>query len=843
MAWWNRREPAPTRYPASATLPSWETGRVASAQPFDVENPADLERLAKLQQQWQTDAWLYLDRIGELKDGYRFVENSFYRLGMFAAYVRSDDEEPIPVVDATERPEGDDDGGDDDVVPEDVAALADGIMRDFAARDGGQSALNARLGVNIFMVGEALIIQRAVPERRPIEGEDPADVPLVWDWEVRSNQEVRKSQAGTGIETVNTPDQQRGDPVVGVDDVDPFVERIWRKHGAWVGWSDSNVRAAIDTLEEMRLLSLVARASLRSRAMAGFFRLPEELDFSATDLPDGSPGPRAQGVTFERAMAEAFAAAIGNEADPNSVAPVLVRGKAEFLHEDVFGPIEMPRRYGEDERAQYEDAVRKLGRTIELPLERTIGLSDINHWGAWQVDETTYRAYIEPLATIVAEGLTYGLLRPRLRDADVDERWVERIVVAVDASGLVQRGDTGKVAETLHAALVLSDEALRRANHFGDDDAPSDEEVLRRWLLKAAPDAALLADLLSWAGLREDAARPPLALAPGEPPAVEAPEEPEPERGPPPDETPAEPTQPPGAAVTAALAASRDVGRNLAAIDSVLFERLLTACDQAVSRVLERVGARIRSKPRAQQPAALRTALAAAKDVTNRHLAQHLGAALVADAVGPEPVTVEDFEDLRGRWDAWVLAAQDATLRELTAAAGDGVTDATLASAHEAQADDRSDGWLVLLAALVGYTVGLVAGTETEFDETGEWDATISVRPSTVRQATAVAGGASVERAAMGGVVRPDGTPLTGVATGDTARRAFAEAGLLFGDEWVWEYGSAPRVRPFEPHLRLDGAGSSTWGEYRPGDHGHCRCSAIPRVEARALNVPTETAA
>ena len=132
MAFWNRRAQQ-DRYPARVTLVGRE-GVTAAAQPFDIDNPVDRERLAKLQQQWQTDAWLYLDKIGELKDAYRFVENSFRRLRVYAAFQRSPDEEPVPVMDATEVPDGDDNVPAEDVLPVEVAELAESIMADFTAR-------------------------------------------------------------------------------------------------------------------------------------------------------------------------------------------------------------------------------------------------------------------------------------------------------------------------------------------------------------------------------------------------------------------------------------------------------------------------------------------------------------------------------------------------------------------------------------------------------------------------------------------------------------------------------------------------------------------------------------
>src|SRR5688500_14530919 len=100
MAWWNRRQRAAS---APASVHRAE-GVVASVQRFDLNNASDRERLERLQQQWQQDILAYADMIGEFKDSGRFVENAFRRMGLFAAFQRTADEEPIPVTDATETP-------------------------------------------------------------------------------------------------------------------------------------------------------------------------------------------------------------------------------------------------------------------------------------------------------------------------------------------------------------------------------------------------------------------------------------------------------------------------------------------------------------------------------------------------------------------------------------------------------------------------------------------------------------------------------------------------------------------------------------------------------------------
>lgn len=827
MAWWNRK---PARSPA-VVLRARSEGVTASAQRFDLDVPADREQLAKLQQQWQQDILVYADTIGEFTDSATFVENSFRRIGLTAAFQRTQDEEPIPVMDATQRPDGDagKDFASEDVLDEKWATLAEEILAGFAARDGGQAALVARLGRNLFSVGEAIILQRAVLERRPRVDEtkdEIALIPKVLDWEIRSVFEIRKARSGRAIETVDSPDQREGVPIVGEDGSagTAYVERVWRKHWAWSGWATSNARSATGVLEELRLLDLVARASLRSRVMAHMFKVPQELDFSATDLPDGTPGAVKGTVTFERMMSEAFSAGIGNEADPNTVAPLVVSGPSAFLGSDVFGWVETPRRYGADERAQREEAVRRFARTIELPQEKILGTQDQNHWGAWLVDEDTYRAYIEPLALIVTEALTYGLLRPLLETDGCPPEVLDRILVVPETSRLVRRADRGKLATEGYGLRTVSAEGWRRANGFGDDDAPDDDELALRAAVEGRADGPTVAALLVQAGVLDEAPAPVPTSGQQPAPAGDQPAA---------DDGGDRQIPAPPEAVAAALDVIRSstVGSRLAAIDSTLFARLITQADQAVTRVLEKIGAGLRSR-KTNANAELKAALSVAQQVNNADLAAHLPVTLVAATLGPAPVIAEDFEDLRVRFDRWTDAAQETAVRELARLAGTRVTDAQIEALRAEQQQDRDDAWAYLAAALVGFTQSRLVRAENEMDTSGEWEPSAVVAPATIWAALALAGGTSIEHTSMGGVERTGGGVAGGPATGDRMRVAFGQAGHPFLG-YEWEYGSAPRQQPFEPHLSLDGAPDTEWQGYQPLDHAHCRCASVPIVDER----------
>lgn len=825
---------------------------LASIRRYDLTKTGDVEALAKMHEEWQQDAWFYSDVVGEMMNARRAIENSFRKLRVFAGFRRQPDAEAIPVGDAVRGDQSPGGTEPTDFLDSGLAAAAEGIVESFRARDGGQAALLSRAGVNIFMVGDLLLINRRKPLRRPGQGESVTNVEVDFDWEVRSVDEVRRSQqTATDLEIVGRPGG-KPEPL----DADAWVERVWRPHPRWTDWADSNVRAAVGVLEEMHLLNKLARVSTRARIFGGILKMPDELDWGSADQPAGEGSGASRGVKFDREIEDVMASVIGDESDPATVAPLPLRGPAKFLKEvDI---LEIPRRFGKEEREQYTQASVRLGRTIELPNDWLTGVSNVNHWTAWQIDEDTYKAYIEPLALVLTDALTYALLLPKLRELGWAESQIDRLAVSVDPSMLVRRADRGKVAGEGVANGAASFEAWRRANGMGDDDAPSDEERMLRWVLAGKPADSVAVAILKDQGLIPDNFQmpvpPPVQNQPGSP----VPNPPGPDgtpvpggadQGPPPSVGSSAAGGPPAAAAASlagdATSARRSLGA-LARYDRALFDRLSVAADASLRRAVDKAGARLRSLAN-RNGAAQR--ILADHDVPNQAVAAALGPATVA-ALTPETGLIDwPWEaDLRSSFDRQVQAVQDALLVYVPE---DQLVD--FAALHQ---DHREAAWAWLAAALTVEAEAALArggGSEDPRPE-AEFDTSLVLAPVVIREYLARAGGAQVERSRADGLVsQVTDEPVGGVGTGATARMVFSLAGIAWTG-YRWDYGDvAARSQPFSPHMAMAGRVFPTWSTaelasvsewppestYFPGDHRHCKCTFTP-VVGDASTVPAD---
>lgn len=487
---------------------------VASA----VRLPGKVDRIYQRPLDWQEEAWRHYDICGELRYAGNWVSNVLSRATLHAASR------------TTKGPKRSTSGAGFDAI-EDL----------FNGPDGQAQMLSA-LGLHLTVAGEAYLVGRG-PEPDRGERADEGDI-----WEVVGVQEMRKRGKKWSI------DYGDGEKPLVLSD-DAVIIRIWRPHPRRRIEADSPVRALLPILREIEYLTRHIMAQVTSRlAGGGILSLPQGMTFPAAPADANLPEGASNADIFMHYLGDAMMTPITQPDSPAALVPIVVT-----VPDELVGKIDHLKFWTELDNHAVElrtEAIRRLALGLDMPPEVLLGTASLNHWGSWQMEESSIKAHIEPLLELITNALTIGYLQPLLDG--VEE------IVAYDTTALRLRPNRSREAIELYDRGVLDEEALRRETGFVEDDAPDDEEFKRFMLRKVAGGSTTpeqVADALRALGIIEVRAEAEDPLTTEGPPRIPSLEE-HPDRGLP----------------------EREPDRDLIAASEVL-----------VFRALERAGNRLRS--------------------------------------------------------------------------------------------------------------------------------------------------------------------------------------------------------------------------------------------------------
>jgi len=316
---------------------------------------------------------------------------------------------------------------------------------------------------------------------------------------------------------------------------DSLVTRIWRPHDRYYHLADSPARSARDIMRELELVNRKIAAEYLSRlASAGLLGIPDDLTFPVREEFADEPNP------LVAEFIEIAAQAIEKPGTASSVIPIPIMGPAESI--EKLRHLDFTLKIDERVIEKRDSAIKRLATKLDLPAEILLGMGDVNHWGAWQLEEGALKTHIAPVAELICDSLTRGYLQPRLEASGEDPTdWV----VWYDMSELALRPDRSTNATEAYDRLELSGAALRRELGFDEDDKPNDEELKEQGLkiiIKTLPSGASAA----LSELTGDKIKPIVPVSPSDPGTAEAVQDgktppPQPKGGTPPEASGAPP--------------------------------------------------------------------------------------------------------------------------------------------------------------------------------------------------------------------------------------------------------------------------------------------------------------
>lgn len=326
----------------------------------------------------------------------------------------------------------------------------------------GQTEMLRELGTQFTVAGEAYLI-----------GEDGGDGPDDKWWVVAATE-----ISGSG-----------GVWKVGKKEIsDPLVIRLWRPHPREHNNADSPSRAVLPVLGEIEGVSKHINATINSRlAGAGLLLMPDNITFATTQSQekdeDGNPIQSLDGSldNFLIELMQTMMIAIENREDPAALVPIFLQAAGEHL--DKIRHLTFSTPFDKQAVELRKDAIRRLGLGMDMPPEILTGTGEVNHWGAWQIEEAAIKSHTEPLLHIITTSLTEGYLRPYLEDQGMSPEDARRFTIHADTSKMRLRPNRSKEALELWDRGILSEDATARENGFDIADLMSDEDR-RAWLLR-----------------------------------------------------------------------------------------------------------------------------------------------------------------------------------------------------------------------------------------------------------------------------------------------------------------------------------------------------------------------
>lgn len=456
---------------------SSERGLVASAEKIDLKKPESTAGVLTTNRpwsEWQMEAWEYYDAIGEIKYAFGLLGAVMSRIRIYAAVNIDPDSVPASTIAIRRRTAGQTEKETatdvrdlmkppDDVTDE-VMDYMEQLVRDLASGRGGMPGLLRSFALNISVGGEVYLTK--------IDGR----------WQFRSTEEIRIRDADktpllrTMRTLVSTTSGIMGERELPKD---TYIGRIWRAHPRFSGEPDSSMLGLREMCDELLTLQRMVRALARSKMNAGAVFIPDTITSSASSVGDVED-EEAEADAFEQEFHQAMIIPATDETSAGTVTPMMMRGPAEDGEKIKY--ITFDRKTDAELVARLDRALERILQGIDIPKDVVTGMSNVKYSNAINIDESLYKAHVEPMALLLVDSLTSIFMIPALKAKfpDLSEESLEKIVVWYDPTEVVTKPDPADAANRLHAVMALSDDALRRAHGFADTDAPDQDEVAYR---------------------------------------------------------------------------------------------------------------------------------------------------------------------------------------------------------------------------------------------------------------------------------------------------------------------------------------------------------------------------
>lgn len=422
----------------------------------------------RTQEGWQTEVWEHFDTVPEFQFGLTWLANVCSRAVIRPMVTSLDPETGLEV--KTVAPAG-----------HPAWALLDELTGG-RARQSEFIRLNA---LHFGAVGEAYLVNRAViPEL------DGANTPSSgFLWEIVGTNEIRHD----GQQWWLLYEEHQPIPLT----ADNTVIRMWVPHPARRSRAFASSKSLRGTLREIRRFDAHIEAQADSRLTgSGMVFVPDTMKIKP---PAGTNPSLTAADLVSLELAKTMEASKTGQGTAVAQVPIFVTADRESIK--AVKHLQFWSKLDENAQQMRQGSIGRMATGMDVPKEVITGTGDMNRWGAWQVEESSVKATIEPRLGDIVGAWTTEYLHVVTGDTSVTYEF--------DTSALRLRPNRSKEAVELYDRGELNGQALRRETGFSEDDKPTKEER-EVWMLLRMSTA-------SWAPAQAQAAAERLGVKLGIP--------------------------------------------------------------------------------------------------------------------------------------------------------------------------------------------------------------------------------------------------------------------------------------------------------------------------------------
>ena len=303
------------------------------------------------------------------------------------------------------------------------------VMNLLFGDDDGRAEMLRQIGIHLSVTGDLFIVGYANP--------DPYGEEEIW--------EVVASTKLTRPTSDNPNDHYRinGKEVM-VPQGEVLCIRLWIPDPEDSEKSISPARAVLSILQEILKLTEHVAAQVDSRlAGAGILLMPSEMQIAGPPTTEGTQQMVANNADeLMKKIHQAMALAIRDRRNPSSLVPIVITAPAEVI--DKIKHVTFWSELSEQAMELRKEAIGRLALGMDIPPEVLQGVSESNHWSAWQADEAAIKAHTEPLLKIITTALARAYLRPLIEEDGIAREDLRNYTIGADTSEMRMRPNRSK---------------------------------------------------------------------------------------------------------------------------------------------------------------------------------------------------------------------------------------------------------------------------------------------------------------------------------------------------------------------------------------------------------------